>query len=67
MKSITQKRNKVQLVADLNKMHSKAAKSGDFQTQQGVEQQMQSLGTYPGDPMAKKRKTMFQGGGKFNF
>ncbi|KKN77121.1 hypothetical protein LCGC14_0363170 [marine sediment metagenome] len=64
---ISSKRDKVRLVEDLNKMHSDASGRGDFQTQQNVENQMQSLGTYPGDPMAKKRNTMFKGGSKFGF
>jgi len=51
----------------LNQMHNTATERGDFTTQQNVERQMQSLGTYPGDPMAKKRKTMFKGGSGFNF
>ena len=69
MKSIkiNQKRNKIRLVEDLNKMYKKATASGDYQTQQNVENQMNSLGTYVNDPMAKKRKTMFSGGSRFNF
>ena len=61
------KRDKIHLVEDLEKMHSDASERGDFQTQQNVERQMQSLGTYPGNPMAKRRNTMFKGGNKFGF
>ena len=64
---LAQKKDRVGLVEDLDKMHMDASERGDFKTQQNVEQQMQSLGTYPGDPMAKKRKTMFKGGVRFGF
>jgi len=64
---LMQKQDRVRLVEDLNQMHNTATERGDFTTQQNVERQMQSLGTYPGDPMAKKRKTMFKGGSGFNF